>query len=467
MPDSAYYLWEPPGHPAAVELSLAVADKINSLIRQTTVFIESENTGRPLETGGLLFGRHLDSGAVTVDDFDEIPSEHRRGASFTLSLQDRARLGYRLEKFAKQGRTVVGYFRIHTRPGLYLDHDDDLTIRQFFSQPWQVVLLAKPQPGAPPEAGFFFWDEGDMDRRQTALPFPLDRDALQAGGHTIVQGPPPASIVTPLPAPPRRNWVPIAGAVALFALAAVFVPTGVFTAGRTHKSAPPAPIQASIPPSPASTELPASTGLQDTWPAPDEVQKVNAAAVRRARLAHRKAPPLFVAPLHSETAVGPAPVREEIALAPPPPIHDAPPAMVLPKPKAGPHPLRPEVLMEPLHRSALYNTIGHIPLIGKLEHNRDQNKDDFVPARPRQERAPAVPLELSRELRHDEPVVLRIRIAKNGAVSETELVSRKSDPVFASIAVHAAAEWDFEPARIGNKAVPSDMLVHFRFRATH
>jgi TonB family protein len=62
-------------------------------------------------------------------------------------------------------------------------------------------------------------------------------------------------------------------------------------------------------------------------------------------------------------------------------------------------------------------------------------------------------------------VVLRIRIAKNGEVSKTELITRKANPAFASLALQSASQWDFDPARVRNKPVPSDMLVHFRFRA--
>jgi Gram-negative bacterial TonB protein C-terminal len=177
---------------------------------------------------------------------------------------------------------------------------------------------------------------------------------------------------------------------------------------------------------------------------------------------HRSA----IAPVRVETAVGPAPGREEIAMAAPPPVyHTPPPAAVLPKSKPVQNEIRPEVSLEPVRRSVLRTTIGHIPLIGNLGHVRNETSGDFVPARPRRERAPTVPLELSRELRRDEPVLLRIRIAKSGEVSGTELLSRDSNPIFASIALHAASTWDFEPARLKNKAVPSDMLVHFRFPA--
>ena len=454
MPDSRYYLWNPPGSPAAVELSLQVIDKLTALLRQTTIFVEPTPAHRPLETGGILLGRRLESGAVAVDDLEEVPSEHRKGASFALTALDRTHLAQQLNKLAKRGRTVVGYFRTHTRQGMYLDHYDEAVIRQYFSDPWQVVLLAKPEPGEVPSGGFFFWEEGQMDLRQTCLPFPLDRWTLTSKGYSIVLAQPPT-----VPAV-HESRTGTAGALGVFALTAAIVILGVLGfAGiwqRSHKR-PPAALHR---PAPVVTET------KDTWELPESPAP---APVKRA-------PPkvAFGPAVVSQSAVGPAPPTEKNGSAAAP-VEDSVRPIVSPAKQparssmrlqaAHPQALHPDVSLEPVRHSALHTAFGRIPLVSRLDRDRNESSDDFVPARPRQEHAPTVPPELSRDLTTDEPVVLRIRIAKNGEVSKTELISRKANPAFASLALQSASQWDFDPARVGNKPVPSDMLVHFRFRA--
>jgi hypothetical protein len=500
MPDPAYYLWEPPNSAESVELSLAAVDKLNAATRRMGVLVESETVHRPLETGGILIGRRLDSGPVVVDDFEELASEHRRGASFTLSPANRANLSYRIQKLTKQGRTVVGYFRSHSRPGMYLDHDDDLLMRQFFSEPWQVALLVKPQE----VGGFFLWNDGEIDRRQTALSFPFDSAALATGGHVVaapvaakalpvalaVAGP-AAGLTAGLIAGPRREWMSLAAAVGIFAVTAAFIPASVFTAtglmvkhkvvrrtaplvksrgvatseGATGQASA-AALESIDPPASQPPAFQTPAFQTPAFQPPDESrQPLNPLPVKRAPVARRVVPMPKPVP-HTQSVTGPPPPDEQIAMAAAPPRYIAPaPVPVLPKPRPVIPAARPDVSFEPVRLSVLHSTVGHIPLVSKLARNRYQDRDDYIPARPRREHAPAVPAELSRELRQDEPVDLRIRIGKNGDVAQTEVLSRKSDPLFASIAVHAASEWSFEPARVGDKAVPSEMLVHFRFHA--
>ncbi|MCU1261585.1 MAG: hypothetical protein JWO80_4470, partial [Bryobacterales bacterium] len=122
-----------------------------------------------------------------------------------------------------------------------------------------------------------------------------------------------------------------------------------------------------------------------------------------------------------------------------------------------------DVSFQPVHRSLLGKTLHHIPLLSRLQRDHSY-QDDFVPARPRRQNPLEVPPEMSRHITGDTPVDLRIKITPSGEVAETELISRNTNPAFTALAMRTAAKWNFEPARNHNKAVSSDMVVHFRFR---
>jgi len=48
-------------------------------------------------------------------------------------------------------------------------------------------------------------------------------------------------------------------------------------------------------------------------------------------------------------------------------------------------------------------------------------------------------------------------------VEYAELLSGALDRDLAAEAVYAARRWDFAPARMGNEAVPGEVILHFRF----
>ncbi len=126
-------------------------------------------------------------------------------------------------------------------------------------------------------------------------------------------------------------------------------------------------------------------------------------------------------------------------------------------------PIRPSIWLEPIRASLFRRTVHHIPLLSKLQKSRFKEGDDFIPAQPihldtlsvSPEELPALPNRI--------PVDLRIRITKEGKVSEAEMISRSVTPGLAESTIHATTHWDFEPARIGDKAVASEMFVHFTF----
>jgi hypothetical protein len=207
---TATYIWKDPGGSISIHLSLEAVERIAAAIEQGL------GTGsRGVEIGGILLGRSVtgDSRTVFVDGFECVPFQHWRGASFTASPKDRETLAVRIAR--KKPGQVVGYFRSHTRPGLYLDQDDFNTISSYFPDPAQVFLVVRPAPDGPATAGFFFWEEGDINRKAPYRQFPLDSERLLAGGFPLAGGPAMPAARQPAPVPPAaRKPAPVLPAAA-------------------------------------------------------------------------------------------------------------------------------------------------------------------------------------------------------------------------------------------------------------
>lgn len=168
MPEPAY-VWSVEGADVRVELEREAAVKLRAAVK----------AAGPDEIGGFLLGTAQD-GVTRIIGFQLVEIEHRRGEAYDLTPLDRLRFSRRcapwLNKRPKEIR-AVGFFRTHVRPGLFLDEHDFRTVQEFFADPSQVVMLVRPEPQGSAVAGFFFWEGGDMERRKSFRPFPLD-DAI-------------------------------------------------------------------------------------------------------------------------------------------------------------------------------------------------------------------------------------------------------------------------------------------------
>jgi outer membrane biosynthesis protein TonB len=62
-------------------------------------------------------------------------------------------------------------------------------------------------------------------------------------------------------------------------------------------------------------------------------------------------------------------------------------------------------------------------------------------------------------------VNVKVRVAESGAVMLAEVEDYGDPPNWrlAAAALDAARRWTFEPARVEDTAVPSDVILHFRF----
>jgi hypothetical protein len=184
-PNGAFHEWNSPRVSVVIRMDVEAARRLASVVKAGFDALPP----RGLEVGGLLLGRFTpeDRPTTVIEDFEPIESEHRRGPSYTLSEKDRRLLEKRLRTHANLGGLgVVGYWRSHTRPGLYLDQEDYSTILTYFTYPSQVFLLAKPSAAGQSMGGFFFWEEGDIRRESPYEEFRFDGDRLLAADPQIM-----------------------------------------------------------------------------------------------------------------------------------------------------------------------------------------------------------------------------------------------------------------------------------------
>ncbi len=175
-----YYSWEPADKLIAVHLYFDVIDRIIPEVMRGFTSLPR----RGAEVGGLLLGR-ITPGfkvEVTVEDVEFVPSEYLSGPSYHLSGKDLKGLEEAiLRRKADDSLAVVGCFRSHTRKDLFLDDQDVNIFAQYFSAPGNVFLLIKPYATRASTAGFFFWEDGEVQRDACCQEFPFGRRELGGG----------------------------------------------------------------------------------------------------------------------------------------------------------------------------------------------------------------------------------------------------------------------------------------------
>jgi len=459
------YVWEDPGDAIMIQVSLDLVERLGAAVEQGL------GTGpRGNEIGGILWGRPLPGfrRAVLIDDFEVAPCEHLRGASNTLSPKDQRSLRTRLA--SRAGQQVVGYFRSHTRPGMYLDRDDFAVFSQYFPEPWQVFLLVRPSTEGPAMGGFFFWEEGDVNRRSTYRQFPFECARLATGDFPITgAGQPPAAPV-PRPAPvlvpkpeararrrlPPLPWLVVPAIAVLFLIAGLFVSEDQTPAREATAAKASAPVEPLLPePVPqAAVSVPA--------PAPQSESVAQAPAEEPDPIATPK-PKADKKPLRK--LVAPPPIHPPVMLAGVPSrAVEPPPALSLPIDKLEPSlpavfpsrvnaapPPEAEVSYE-APRPGVFRRALH-----KIEGTGDGESAAFAPPSPIRKVAPLKPADAGAEAR---PVDVKVFIDESGNVSRAQVLTKGSD--LAGAALNAARQWQFTPARKHDKPVASELVLHFR-----
>ena len=452
---AAGYVWEDPGDSMMIQVSLELIERLGAAVQQ------SLGAGpRGNEIGGILLGRALPGfgRAILVDDFELTPCEYLRGASYTLSPRNRRSLRARLAR--RSGKQVVGYFRSHTRPGMYLDQDDFNVFSQYFPEPWQVFLLVRPSAAGPAMGGFFFWEDGDVNRRSPYRQFPFDCARIAAGHYPITgenpvvaEAPRPVPVLVPKPEArvhglrlPPLPWVVVPLIAVLFLIAGLFV---------SEKPTPPAEVAAAQAIPPVEPLLPEPVAAnQTTTPAVEQATQAPTALVPQVTIKAKPAKKLL------PRAAAPAPVT--VARVPsrevePPPTLAAPVvklepklAAVLPAKVNAAPPLEAEVTYE-APRPGVFKRALH-----KIEGSEGEPAA-FVPPSPIHKVAPMKPSAIGAEAR---PVDVKVFIDDSGAVSRAQLLTKGSD--LSAAAVNAARQWQFTPAHKHDKPVSSEMVLHFR-----
>jgi hypothetical protein len=165
QPVPGYYVWDVPGQPAIVYLSLDTLDRLEAEL------LRGFGTGpkRGTESGGVLLGS-VEPGVgargraiVRIRDFEPVACSHRRGPAYRLDEEESQTFHETCKHWKPDpSRTVgaVGFYRGHTRDEAGLDAEDLARVDRLFPQPEAVVLLVRPVPAKAGVGGFFLRQEG-------------------------------------------------------------------------------------------------------------------------------------------------------------------------------------------------------------------------------------------------------------------------------------------------------------------
>ncbi len=478
------------------------------------------------ERGGILFGHVIDEDDIEIDDFAFYPSGHRRGVPYDLnltqrrSIQRQAAVSTGTSKSTSR-REALGFFRTHLRPGLFLDQRDFTLMSESFSDCPGIALLIRPDDAGRAQAGIFFWEEGDIERKQSDLIFPLDAEALRARGPIEIEREEPASTsAAARRAEPGMIRKPLLWGVAS-GLASGALAFAMLAELHVRSTAPPregtqAPIAEQqtepealvAPPAVSDDEDPAADKASADAPADTTrspfVDQGSQAAPDRTAVRHEAAPqetavsgkdetvdeaphPRWVAPAESEepqpekqadqpkrTTTAP-PVQVASSAAPPPAaaplILPAPATSVLARAAASPTlspappPVTVDVSVEPKPGGVfkrIEHGVGHVPLLGRLPGFRHGNNGDVVVARPSSGLEPQIPADLRKSLGEEVAVDVQASIDDTGTVTNTE-ITRGGESQLSVLAEDAVRGASWKPARAGERNVPMDVVVHYRF----
>jgi len=205
-----------------------------------------------------------------------------------------------------------------------------------------------------------------------------------------------------------------------------------------------------------SEEFEEAAGKRDEKPSPFPPAR----AVAEARNIAKPAPGSFSVESGKSAAVTvPAPEfsQKPTEAAPVVPVSALAVQAPLPPPQAA----HVSVSWEPAPQSTFRRVFGKIPGLNRLKRSPREGQS-FVPAKPLHSVTPSVPPEMSASLAGDGPVSVKVRVERSGQISRVELLSDENR--LANMAVHAAEQWRFAPAKVGDEPVSSDMILHFRLR---
>jgi TonB family protein len=155
---SSSYTWAFPGSPIQVRVRLSV---INELQKRLDRQLRSEQGTESI--CGLLLGDATRPNGPEISGFDTL-------AALTPSAVE--------GKHRRAVGDVVGFYRTTERGSLRMTEQDRSLARTHFANPHSVVLLIETDKNGPGNAGFFFWDQGQIHGDLALMEFPFDAHQL-------------------------------------------------------------------------------------------------------------------------------------------------------------------------------------------------------------------------------------------------------------------------------------------------
>jgi periplasmic protein TonB len=203
-------------------------------------------------------------------------------------------------------------------------------------------------------------------------------------------------------------------------------------------------------------------------PAPLEQKPAEAGAQRDEPQRSRTVTPEQVKSVPPPTESAPAPFQSETTqrppVAPPPKVTEPAPqpdsvrtAQEQPPVSTSREPAKSVVLPEKTPASPAGAPPSAQPLSAPV------TRSDYVPARPVRQVKPATPSNVRKLISEDVQINVRVEIDATGRVVRAEPVSTKQD-YLTSLALEAARQWRFSPARQGTRNVSSSAVVGFQFK---
>jgi TonB family protein len=118
------------------------------------------------------------------------------------------------------------------------------------------------------------------------------------------------------------------------------------------------------------------------------------------------------------------------------------------------------IVAEPVSAPRLAQLAGKIPLLRRIGH-----KDKATAPVPLYQAQPSLRIPDTQNLLQPASVAVKVYVAESGAVKRAEVVVYGDPPNWnlANASLAAARKWTFQPARIEQMPVSSEVILHFRF----
>ncbi len=172
----APYTWTFPGAPVRILIATHLVQCMQDAI---SAMLSAEiSVGR--ELWGLLLGRALSRGVIEIVEVKSVGYHPATAAAIEASGPDWQR-AFNQWRSSNSGLTVVGYYRTACDGRVQLHEDELPLIQSHFLEPHNVFLVigAAGGHGPSPNAGFFFWDRGQVHSSFSFLRFPFNARELR------------------------------------------------------------------------------------------------------------------------------------------------------------------------------------------------------------------------------------------------------------------------------------------------